>query len=169
MLSMIPIVQYLTITVLALGLLQPVPAVAQSQGTCTPATKEQIAELSDNWAKALAAGRAEDVAAFYAEEAVLLPMLSMEPRMGRAAIKSYFDSYVKRHPQGAINMRSIMVGCNVASDIGTYLYRLTGQRKGTREAIGGRYSTVYEYREGKWLIVQQHTSTMLSMAVPNRP
>ena len=59
-------------------------------------------------------------------------------------------------------MRSIMVGCNVASDIGTYTYRLTGRRKGTREAVIGRYSTIYEFRDGKWFIVQQHASTLTS-------
>ena len=92
--------------------------------------------------------------------AVLLSMLSGEPRAGKAAIRSYFEQYIRRHPQGQVNMRSIMVGCNLASDIGTYTYRLTGQRKGTRVAIGGRYSTLYEYRDGPWLIVQQHTSAI---------
>jgi uncharacterized protein (TIGR02246 family) len=150
-------------------LMPAIASQAQTQPACAPATKQDIAALSDKWSLALAAGRADEVTAFYAEEAVLLPMLSTEPRTGRAAIKSYYDQYIKRHPQGVINMRSIMVGCNVASDIGTYLTRLTGQRKGTRQAIGGRYSTMYEFREGKWLITQQHTSTMPSMAVPNRP
>ncbi len=57
-------------------------------------------------------------------------------------------------------MRSIMLGCNTASEMGTYTYRLTGRRKGTREAIIGRYSTFYEFRHGQWLIVQQHASAV---------
>ena len=144
-------------------------AQAQTAPACETVSKDQISELSDRWGKAVAAGDTAKITEFYAEDAVVLPMLSMDPRSGKAAIKSYFDEYVKRHPEGTINMRSIMVGCNVASDIGTYLYRVTGVRKGTRQAIGGRYSTVYEFRGGKWLIVQQHSSGMLSMAVPNRP
>jgi uncharacterized protein (TIGR02246 family) len=133
---------------------------ARAQAACTLPTKEQIAALSEGWNRALATGTPAAVADFYAADAVLLPMLSSGPRMGREEIKSYFIEYLKRHPQGGINMRSIMVGCNFASDMGTYTYRLTGRRKGTREAIVGRYSTIYEFRDGKWLIVQQHSSSL---------
>jgi hypothetical protein len=75
-------------------------------------------------------------------------------------IRDYFAQFLGRHPQGSVTMRSIMFGCNTASDVGTYVYRVTGQRKGTRMLIGGRYSRVYEYRNGDWLIVQQHVSGM---------
>jgi uncharacterized protein (TIGR02246 family) len=136
------------------------PAWAQSPAACAPVSKEQIAALTDQWNAAVASGDPDAVARLYADDAVVLPMLSMEPRMGRPAIKAYFDQYVKRHPQGGVNMRAIMLGCNTASDIGTYVYRLTGRRKGTREAIGGRYSTSYELRSGQWLIVQQQTTAM---------
>lgn len=136
------------------------PAWAQSPVGCAPVSKEQIAALTETWNAAVASGDPEAVAKLYADDAVVLPMLSMEPRTGRPAIKAYFDQYVKRHPQGGVNMRAIMLGCNTASDIGTYVYRLTGRRKGTREAIGGRYSTTYEFRSGQWLIVQQQTTAM---------
>jgi uncharacterized protein (TIGR02246 family) len=142
--------------VVAIGL----PAHAESTNTCAAVTKEQIAARSELFDSALATGNSDSVASFYADDAVLLPMLSSAPRVGRKEIRSYFEEYLKRHPQGVINMRSIMVGCNVASDIGTYTYRLTGRRKGTREVIGGRFSTLYEFRDGQWLIVQQHASPM---------
>ena len=136
------------------------PAHAQLASTCAVTTKEQIAALSERWNGALATGNPDLVASLYANDAVLLPMLSSEPRMGRQEIRAYFDEYLRRHPQRSINMRSIMVGCNVASDIGMYTFRLTGRRKGTREAVVGRYSTLYEFRDGQWLIAQQHASTM---------
>jgi hypothetical protein len=60
-----------------------------------------------------------------------------------------------RRPQGALSRRSISVSCNAASDTGNYVYRLSGQRKGTRTLISGRYSTFYEYRNGDWFIVRQ--------------
>ena len=138
----------------------PSAAGAEEPAKCAVASTEMIVALSDRWNTALALGYPETLAGLYADDAVLLPMLSGEPRAGKAAIRSYFEQYIRRHPQGQVNMRSIMVGCNLASDIGTYTYRLTGQRKGTRVAIGGRYSTLYEYRDGQWLIVQQHTSTI---------
>ena len=136
---------------------------AETPVGCAAASQAQIAELSDRWNAALVAGNAGALASLYAEDAVLLPMLSDGPRVGRMAIMSYYNEYVRRHPQGRINTRSIMIGCNTASDIGTYVYRLTGQRKGTRVAVGGRYSTLYAYRDGQWLIVHHHTSAMTGL------
>jgi hypothetical protein len=78
------------------------------------------------------------------------------PLVGRAAIRSHFASILPRHPQGTLSTRSITVSCNAASDNGTYVYRLTGKRKGTRMLLAGRYSTFYEYRNGDWLIVRDH-------------
>ena len=144
------------------------PAHAQPASTCVVTTKEEIAALAERWSGALAAGNPDSVANLYAEDAVLLPMSSRESRMGRQEIRSYFAEYLRRHPQGLIYMRSIMVGCNVASDIGMYTYRLTGRRKGTREAVVGRYSTLYEFRDGRWLIVQQHASAMTGAQKPGR-
>ena len=142
------------------------PAHAQAARTCSATTKEEIVALAESWSSALATGNPDSVASLYAEDAVLLPMVSSEPRIGRQAIRAYFEEYLRRHPQGLINMRSIIVGCNVASDIGMYTYRLTGRRKGTREAIGGRYSTLYEFRDGKWSIVHQHASAMTGAQKP---
>jgi uncharacterized protein (TIGR02246 family) len=132
----------------------------RAESTCVETTKHHITELSERWSRALATGNPDELANLYTMDAVLLPMLSGGPHVGRTQIRSYFNAYLKRHPQGLINMRSIMVGCNMASDIGTYTYRLTGRRKGTREAIVGRYTTLYEFRDGQWLIAQQHSSGM---------
>lgn len=144
------------------------PAHAQAERACAVTTKEEIAALAEHWNSALATGNPDKVTDLYAGDAVLLPMLSGEPRMGRQEIKAYFDEYLRRHPQGLINMRSIMVGCNVASDIGMYTYRLTGRRKGTRETVVGQYSTLYEFRGGKWLIVQQRASAINGAQKPGR-
>ena len=142
------------------------PAHAQAASTCSATTKDEIVALAERWSSALATGNPDSVASLYAEDAVLLPMVSSEPRIGRQAIRAYFEEYLRRHPQGLINMRSIIVGCNVASDIGMYTYRLTGRRTGTREAIGGRYSTLYEFRDGKWSIAHQHASAMTGAQKP---
>ena len=132
---------------------------AETPPSCTPANQAQIAELSGRWNTALAACNTDALVGLYTEDAVLLPLLSDQPHTGRAEIRTYFEAFTRRHPQGQINMRSIMVGCNAASVIGTYVYRLTGRRKGTRVAIAGRYSTHYTYRDGLWLIALHDTST----------
>ena len=136
---------------------------AETLPPCAPANRAQIAELSGRWNAALAAGNTDTLASLYAEDAVLLPMLPDQPHIGRAEIRTHFEAFKRRHPQGQINMRSIMAGCNAASDIGTYVYRLTGRRKGTRVAIVGRYSTQYTYRDGQWLIARHDTSIPIGL------
>jgi uncharacterized protein (TIGR02246 family) len=139
-----------------LGLLLPLGAAAEPTAVCTRASEEVIARQFDRWNLALASGNADAVARLYAEDAVLRVAPGAPPLVGRAAIRAYFADLLARHPQGSQTMRSIAVSCNAASDTGTYVYRLTGRRKGTRMLIIGRYSTFYEYRGGDWLIVRHH-------------
>jgi uncharacterized protein (TIGR02246 family) len=161
-----PLVIALAVALALLGWSKP--AAANPAEQCPATTKEAVAQLFDRWNAALATGRASEVSKLYAENAVLLSELSDRPRMGRADIGAYFQQFLSRHPQGSITMRSIMIGGNNASDIGTYVYRVTGQRKGTRMLIGGRYSTYYEYRNGDWLIAHHHISAMSKSLSPAR-
>lgn len=115
-----------------------------------------IARQIDRWNRAVATGKPDAVARLYAEDAVLQTAPSDPPLIGRAAIQAHFAEYLTRHAQGTLSMRSISLSCNAASDTGTYAYRLTGKRKGTRTVFTGRYSTFYQYHDGDWLIVRQH-------------
>lgn len=126
--------------------------------SCREASPSEITALLDRWQAAVANGDADAIAEFYADDAILLPAMSEAPRNGKAAIRAYFAEFVGRHPLPTTTMRSVMVGCGMASEMGAARYRLTGARKGTRTFIGGRYSTVLTESEGRWLIVQQNLS-----------
>jgi uncharacterized protein (TIGR02246 family) len=134
----------------------PLPATAEPTSACATASQAVIARQFDRRNHALATGNPDAVARFYAEDAVLQVSPSVAPLVGRAAIRAHIAGILPRHPQGTLSRRSITVGCNAASDTGTYVYRLTGKRKGTRMLLAGRYSTFYEYRNGDWLIVRHH-------------
>lgn len=138
-------------------------AKASSPLQCASTTSEQIAQLSDHWITALAMGNADAIASLYAPHAVLLPMPEGKPQEGRTAIRSYFEQYLRRHPQEIIIKRSIVLGCNVASEMGIATMRLTGRRKGTRVATRGQFSTLYEYRDGAWLITHHQVPTMVGI------
>jgi uncharacterized protein (TIGR02246 family) len=143
--------------VLALaGLALPLHARAEPAAACAKANQDVIARQFDRWNRAVATGKPDAVARLYAEDAVLQAAPSDPPLIGRAAIQAYFAEYLDRHAQGTLSMRSITISCNAASDTGTYAYRLTGKRKGTRAVFTGRYSTFYQYHDGDWLIVRQH-------------
>jgi uncharacterized protein (TIGR02246 family) len=134
----------------------PLHAAAEPAAKCTKASEALIARQFDRWNLAVASGNPDAVAGLYAEDAVLQVAPSQAPLVGRAAIRAHFANFLARHAQGTLTMRSIAASCNAASDTGTYAYRLTGNRKGTRTVVTGRYSTFYEYRDGDWVIVRHH-------------
>ena len=141
----------------ALGLAN---AQAQSTMTCAPVTQQQIATLFDRWNASLATHDADKVTANYTPDAVLLPTVSNRPRTDRAGIRDYFVHFLERNPQGAIDSRTIHIGCNTAWDVGTYTFVLSGNTPGATETVKARYSFIYELRDGTWLIAHHHSSAM---------
>jgi len=135
-------------------------AQTQSTMTCAPITKEEIATLFDRWNASLATHDADKVTANYAPDAVLLATVSNRPRTDSASIKDYFVHFLERNPQGTIDTRTIRIGCNTASDVGTYTFKLAGKTPGTTDTVKARYSFIYELRDGKWVIVHHHSSAM---------
>jgi uncharacterized protein (TIGR02246 family) len=135
-------------------------AVAQASMTCAPVTPQEIVALFDRWNASLATRDADKVTSNYAPDAVLLATVSNRPRTDSAGIKDYFEHFLERRPQGSIDTRTIRVGCNTASDVGTYTFNLSGKTPGTMETVRARYSFIYELRDGKWLIVHHHSSAM---------
>lgn len=128
--------------------------------TCTPITQQEVAALFDRWNASLATHDADKVTANYAPDAVLLATVSNQPRTNTSEIKDYFEHFLKRDPQGAIDTRTIRIGCNEATDVGTYTFKLSGNTPGTTDIVKARYSFIYEPRDGKWVIVHHHSSAM---------
>jgi uncharacterized protein (TIGR02246 family) len=135
-------------------------AQAQSTMNCSPVTQQEIAALFDRWNASLASHDPDKVTANYAPDAVLLATVSNRPRTDSAGIKDYFVHFLERDPQGTIDSRTIRIGCNTASDVGTYTFKLAGKSPGTTDIVKARYSFIYELRDGKWVIVHHHSSAM---------
>ena len=70
-------------------------------------------------------------------------------------IKDYFNAFLKKTPTGVIDKRFIKIGCNVAQDVGVYTFTFKGGQK-----VQARYTYVYEYENGNWLIAHHHSSAM---------
>src|SRR5213082_1693181 len=113
--------------VMCVTLLGAANAQAQSTMTCVQTTPAQIAALFDRWNESLATHDPDKVTANYAPDAVLLPTVSNRPRTDSAGIKDYFVHFLERNPQGTIGSRTIRIGCNTASDVGTYAFKLSGK------------------------------------------
>jgi len=133
------------------------PAFAQGPAVanCTPATEAQVAALFDRWNDSLRTLDPDQVAANYASDGVLLPTVSNQPRTTPAQIRDYFVKFLKAGPQGRIDSRTIKIGCNVAQDVGTYTFSFKDGK-----TVHARYTYVYEWTGGKWLIAHHHSSAM---------
>jgi uncharacterized protein (TIGR02246 family) len=132
--------------------LMATPALAEE---CAPVTKPQVEQLFDRWNASLATLDPEKVVENYAPDAVLLPTLSNKPRLTQEERKKYFVDFLKKHPQGKIDSRTIKLGCNEALDTGIYTFTLKDGAK-----VPARYTFTYEFKDGKWLISSHHSSAM---------
>lgn len=127
-------------------------------GDSKPTTQE-IAGLFDQWNAALAGGNASAVADLYAADGVLLPTLSPVIRANRDQITEYFeDEFLPKKPQGTITESHVRIlDAENATHSGNYRFALTGKDGGKSE-VDARFTYVYEKIDGRWLIVEHHSS-----------
>jgi uncharacterized protein (TIGR02246 family) len=131
------------------------PAFAQGTASCAAADERQVAALFDRWNASLATLDPDKVTANYASDAVLLPTVSNQPRTNPAEIRDYFVKFLKNGPQGRIDKRTIKIGCNLAQDVGIYTFRFKDG-----QSVQARYTYVYGWANGQWLIAHHHSSAM---------
>jgi uncharacterized protein (TIGR02246 family) len=150
------------ISVLSFALLAAATALsAQAEETmnCVKTNEKVISALFNRWNASLATLDPDKVVANYAPDAVLLPTVSNKMRTNHAEIRDYFVHFLHKKPQGKINNSIIKIGCNIASDTGIYTFTLH-EKNGKVEKMVARYSYVYEYQNGQWLIEHHHSSAM---------
>ncbi|MFE1876018.1 SgcJ/EcaC family oxidoreductase [Streptomyces sp. NPDC059496] len=147
--------------VLTLGTVGTVAATAGPQHRDPQPGKAQIAGLFDTWNKALQTGDPKKVADLYASDAVLLPTVSNKIRTDRAEIVDYFEHFLQNKPVGAkVETIVNVLDKNSAIDTGVYAFTLTDPKTGAKSTVKARYTYEYEKRNGKWLIVNHHSSKM---------
>ncbi|PZG12355.1 DUF4440 domain-containing protein [Micromonospora craterilacus] len=134
------------------------PPTATPKPTEAP-TEQQIKDLFKQWNDALATRDPKKVADRYAPDAVLLPTVSNKVRTDRDGIIDYFTHFLESRPSGTIKESKIKIlGPTAAIDTGVYVFTLT--KDGVESKVEARYTFVYELRDGKWLIVNHHSSAM---------
>ena len=130
-------------------------AFAQTSVSCVTTDEKKIAALFDRWNESLKTLDPDKVVANYSTDAVLLPTVSNTPRTTPAEIRDYFVKFLKNEPQGTIDRRIVKIACNEAKDVGIYTFKFKDGSK-----VTARYSFVYEFENGKWLIDHHHSSAM---------
>jgi uncharacterized protein (TIGR02246 family) len=147
---------------LAAGLVaaSAIQSAAARDAHCAPINQRDVAMFFEQWDQALATGDPKKVVARYAKDAVLLPTLSEMPRKNHAEIADYFVEFLKKHPRGTIDSRTIRIGCNEAFDAGLYTFMVDGPNAGERVPVKARFSFIYEMRGGRWMITHHHSSAL---------
>lgn len=125
------------------------------QEVCKLADKQEISSLFDKWNAALVAGVAANVVDLYADDSVLLPTLSNDPRFTRAEKIDYFNHFLMKKPVGHISTTWIDIECNTAIDTGLYSFTL-----GDGSVVRARYTFTYRWRHHQWKITSHHSSRM---------
>lgn len=149
----VKIVGWAAIGLLGAAALASQPAYAANAPQCAPLTHTEAAALFDRWNTALTESNRMQLAGLYTDHAELVANGEGDvPHRGRGAILAYYESLLLRHPQASVTARTFETGCNVATETGEIVYRVTGKRKGTRMLLGGRYMTRYRFEDGAWRI-----------------
>ena len=131
-----------------------VPAQTETTGSCAKLSDVQIVQLLNRWRAEFTSGDPERLSALYADDATLVATNDGKPYKGKDAIRSYYKDLLAKHPTLSIKPSSLTPGCGTATISGPVVYRVTGERKGTRVLLGGRYTAEFELRNGTWWIVR---------------
>lgn len=126
---------------------------AVSSVTCQPITDAQVTGLFDKWNTDLQSGDPDKLVADYAVDSVLLPTLSDHPRYTQAERRAYFVDFLAKGPTGKITEQTVTIGCDTAANSGLYTFTF---KDGT--TADARFTYVYEYVDGQWLIQTHHSS-----------
>jgi uncharacterized protein (TIGR02246 family) len=139
------------------------PAAADAQSRtqrCAPVTKAAVERQFAKFNQAWATKNPDTVTALFGPDAVLLATVSNTPRTDRAGIRDYFVGFLKNSPVGEINSSTIDLGCNKATRVGTWTVTLTDPNTGAKTPVKARYSFIYKYQGGQWMIDHLHSSMM---------
>ena len=130
----------------------------ESVGGNTMSTKTEISDQFVLWNKALQTGNPDNVAACYAEDAILLPTVSAKVRHNHHEIRDYFVHFLTKKPRGRIIEQNIRIYDKIALNSGLYTFSLT--ENGDHADVAARFTFVYQKYDDGWLIIEHHSSIL---------
>jgi uncharacterized protein (TIGR02246 family) len=120
--------------------------------------KDEVNQAFAQWRTSLSSGSAENVVALYEKDAVLLATLAATPLTTQEQRMVYFATLTAK-PKLATTVTEEhirLLGKNDAIVSG--LYTFSFEENGKKVEIPARFSFVYEKENGKWMIIEHHSS-----------
>lgn len=122
-----------------------------------PALKEDVGAATAAWVEAFNSRDPARIVALYDPEAVLIGATAQKPVAGTAAIAAYYrDAPSRPMSRVALGEHAVQLYGEIAIDSG--LYNLFQVEEGKATVTPARFTLVYRRRDGKWLIVEHHSS-----------
>lgn len=140
--------------------LAPAANAKAAAARCAPVSLSTVESQFDKFNAAWATKNPDTVTAMFGKGAVLLATVSNKPRTNAAEIRDYFASFLKNSPVGTIETSTYDLGCNMATRVGTWNVRLTNPETGAVSDVKARYTFIYKYEGGRWMIDHLHSSMM---------
>lgn len=121
------------------------------------AAPEELSALTAAWVDAFNSRDPARIVALYDPQAVLIGTRARKPAAGSAAIAAYFsDAPSRPMNRVALGEHTLRAYGDVAIDSG--LYNFFQVQDGKATLVPARYTFVWRKRDGKWLIVEHHSS-----------
>ena len=124
--------------------------------------KEEVAEATLAWERALGEDDPDKVLALYSDDAVLWGTLSPKLRADRAALRDYFATAFKVLPGLRVDFGDQLIRVYGDTAVNTGYYTFSYVRDGETRIFPARYSFTYVKSGEHWLIVDHHSSAMPS-------
>jgi len=122
--------------------------------------KEEVAEATLAWGKALGEDDPEKVLPFYSGDAVLWGTLSATVRADRAALRDYFVTAFNVLPGLKVAFGDQLIRVYGGTAVNTGYYTFSYIKDGEAKNLPARYSFTYVKNGERWLIVDHHSSAM---------
>lgn len=122
--------------------------------------KVAIAQATQKWIDGMTRHDIDSVVALYDPEAVLWGTRSPTLRDKPDTVRGYFDVLRTVPPsyKAVLGEQRIRIYGDIAINTGTYTFSET--RDGKEIVRPARFSFVYRYRNGRWLIIDHHSSAV---------
>jgi hypothetical protein len=120
---------------------------------------KQVNQAIDIWAQSLIAMDIDGIINLYDEDSILLATLDDTPLFDQAGRKNYFQNLMKK-PDIHVDItdRYTRIFGDAAVTSGIYTFSFTNN--GEKVLIPARFSFVHLQKDGKWMIIDHHSSKM---------
>jgi uncharacterized protein (TIGR02246 family) len=116
------------------------------------------------WNDALLSKDPGKVAALYTDDAIFLPTLNSELKIGKKGAEEYFTHFLQKNPEGKIieeKIKETSIDKNGETNgfLSAGMYDFEVGEPGKRETVAGRFTFLWRKDEnGKWEIQHHHSS-----------